>query len=320
MRSLTIVGVVAMAIVSSLVVHAKDMTLAEASGKIGEVIVTPSKAASVIGSLSAADQVAYLAKLNEAIEKFPGSPEEKVAKYYEINKAALIAAKRGNMTALLAETYATVSPEALTIINEKYASDLFNRAANPARVFTDEEYSKIAKEKLAVISERLKTAENSSVRTAFAALMFIRASNGTPASLRDELIAQLPTAEARKMASDEWFPAALADGQNKSYESMLGASDAGETPNFHAVIQYVSVEDMRVALLSDLSNTTTSMSGTSGQILSENVMNRTEYAMPHDMRVGINAIPRTQDPDKPWNPNYIREPGGYPNQTTGMRY
>lgn len=320
MRSLAIAGIVAMTVASSFSVFAKDMTLAEANGKIGEVILTPSKASSVIGSLSAEDQVAYLAKLNEAIEKFPGSPEEKVAKYYEINKAALVAAKRGNMTALLAETYATVSPEALTIINEKFASDLFNRASNPARVFTDEEYSKIAKEKLAAIAERLKTAENGSVRTAFAALMFIRASNGTPASLRNDLINQLPTAEARQMAANEWFPGALADGQDKTYEPMLGASDAGETPNFHAVIQFVGVEDARVALLSDLSSASSSMNGTTGQVASEMGMTRTEYALPHDMRVGINAIPRTQDPEKPWNPGYIREPGGYPNQTTGMRY
>ena len=169
------------------------------------------------------------------------------------NSAALKAAKggKGDMKALLAEVCASASVLSLTAINEKFAENLFNRAADPGKTYTDEQYTDIAVKALKAIVRRCDSADSSSVRCAFGLLMLVRASNGTPATLTDRLLQELPE-EDRKAAQEEWIPAALGrDGREKSYEPMLSAAEAEAEPNLEVVIKIYGQQQID-SLLGDI--------------------------------------------------------------------
>lgn len=229
---------------------AQSLSLSDARAKIGDVIENPSVLTSTIKQLSAADQKLFLADVNEAVAKMPDSAEAKSAKFLDVNRAALKGAQKGTVADLLAEVFATASLESLTVINEVLAADLFNRDANPAVKYTDEQFVKIAKSAMEKIAARNSNVDNGAVRTGFAALMFIRASNGSPADLADTLATYLPE-DTREIAKKEWFPSALAKGDEKSYDSMLGTTDAGALPNEMVVLRLAAAQE-HGALLSDM--------------------------------------------------------------------
>ena len=228
----------------------KVVALAEARAGIGDVISKPAQMTAVMKRLSAADQTSFLAEVNSAIAKMPASNEEKTAKFLDVNAAALKGAKKGNLANLLAEVFATVPPESLTVVNERFAADLFNRSANPTRTITDAQFTDIAKNLFKKVQERNGTSDEAAVRNTFAILMLLRASNGTPQSLRDTLVAEMTDAEARKLAQDEWISPAMGLGQDKTYDLMLGASDAGSAPSPEVVLQLANAQSMQ-SLLAD---------------------------------------------------------------------
>ena len=230
MKRLLMVGLAAVAMCATAAEN--GMSLAEARGKIAAVVDDAAQMGDVIKALSPADQVSFLSSVNSAIAGMPVSAEAKAAKFLNANRAAIKAAQKDNMAAILAETFATVPPEALTVINERFATDVINRDADPTRKITDDQYVRVATNLMAKIAARTAGGESSGVRNAFAALMFIRASNGSPSDLRDVLTGMLGGAEVQDLAKSEWFPSALGDnGQAQSYEPMLGASGAGKAPS-----------------------------------------------------------------------------------------
>ena len=164
---------------AKLAADGTPVSLADARGKIDKAIESPAVMGELMKRLSAEDQKRFLADVNKAIGELPASIEEKSAKFLNINHVAVKFAKKGNTTALLAEVFATVPPEALTVINERFAQDLLNRAANPNITYTDEQFTKIAVETMKAINERTEETDNGSARSTFAALMFLRASNMT---------------------------------------------------------------------------------------------------------------------------------------------
>ena len=214
------------------------LPLAEARQKIDGVVDGSESIASLIKQLSAEDQLTFLGDVNKAVSKMPASVEEKTAKHLNLNHAALKAVKgSGNVAALLAEVFATVPPEALTVINERFASDLFNRATDPKVTYTDAQFTDIALKIMETVNKRTAETDNASTRSAFAILMLLRASNGTPADLEDKLIATLPNADARELAKSEWIPSALGkDGRELGYEPILASADAGRRPDFDFVL------------------------------------------------------------------------------------
>ena len=248
MKKLMVIGVAAL--VTMAMAQDKTISYADASVQIAEAAESADTMASVMKQLSAADQVKFLSKVNAAIAKQPGSPTENAAKFLAVNSAALKSAKKDNLIALLAETFATVPPEALTVINERFAADLFNRSADPSKPLSDAQFEKVATDTMKAIQARDASADNAGVRDTFAALMFLRASNGTPADLADKLVANMTDANAIKYAKDEWIPPALND---KNYEPMLGASDAGSAPDVGAVLAISGLMTTQ-ALLADLGN------------------------------------------------------------------
>lgn len=302
--------VIALSMASALMAQDKSLSLADARGKIGDVVSNPETMTSLMKQLAASDQAAFLSSVNEAISKMPGSVDEKTAKYVAVDEAALKGAKNGNLTKLVAEVFATVPPESLTRVNERLAADLFNRASDPSKSYTDDQFTAISKKVFGAVQDRNATADGADVRDTFAILMLLRASNGTPADLRDTLVGEMKDENAKNMAQNEWITPAL----NGDYAPMLGASDAGEEPSAEVVMQLHRVDSIQ-AMFSDLaSESNITLPGASFTA----VMNPL-YTDPN--AVGLNRVPRTTDVDLPYNPQYRRgeptEPRPYSGQSTG---
>ena len=237
MKKLLIVG--AMVLAGVVVAVAQDAAasgqdaLARARAQIDKIIETPDQMKDVMSGLSAEEQKQFVADVNKAIGDMPASIEEKAAKYLNVNHAALVSAKKGNLTTLIAEVFATVPPEALTLLNERFATDLLSRSANPKVTYTDEQFTKICLEVMEKVNARTEETDNGSTRSAFAILMLVRASNGTPVDLADKLIDTLKHDDAKELARTEWIPAALGkDGREQGYEPILASADAGRRPDF----------------------------------------------------------------------------------------
>lgn len=240
-------SVVALVVGMVCCAYSQQVTLLDARAKITEAISDPAVMASTVQQLPADDQKKFIAEVNEAIAKMPGSSETRTANFLMANRAALKGARKGNLSEVLAEVFATVPLEALTVLNENFASDLFNRSADPSVTYTDEQYVKLAQDTLAKISARNAEVDDGAVRTGFAILMFTRASNGTPKDLADTLAAALPE-DSREVAKKEWFPAALAEGENKSYDPMIGDSDVGLLPNEQVVSRIAHAQSLEALL------------------------------------------------------------------------
>lgn len=217
-----------------------QISLADARGKIDKAIESPAVMGELMKRLSAEDQVKFLADVNKAIGDMPASSEEKTAKFLNINHVALTMAQKGNTTALLAEVFATVSPDALPVISERFAVDLVNRAGNPNVTYTDDQFKKLATDVMEKINDRTEETDNGSVRSTFAILMFGRASNLTGESLekfQDALVDTLKHDDAKEIAREEWIPAAIGkDGREQGYEPLLASADAGRRPDFAKVL------------------------------------------------------------------------------------
>ena len=281
------------------------LSLAEARGKIGEAVVNPSVMTSLVKQLSAADQKSFLADCNEAVSKMPGSAESKAATYLAVNRAALKGAAKGNLSDMLAEVFATVPPESLTVVNERFAADLFNRAANPAETFTDERFVNIAKSVMTSVTNRMVKTDGAAVRETFAILMLVRASNGTPADLASTLAAYLPE-DARKSAVDEWIPEAM--NERRNYDPMLGTVNAGVIPNASLVLQIAGPQQMD-ALFGDLNSGAVGEAAVKAASFQNagDVVTTVQVAMPD---IGVDAgLDR--------RPMYYKEPDGYQWQTIG---
>lgn len=207
------------------------ISLADAKGRIDKAIASPVVMKAIMQHLSAGDQKAFLAEVNAAIATMPGSEAERTATFVAINRAALEGAQKGNVATLVAESFATVSPSALPALAESLGSDLMNRATDKGRTYTDEQYLKLAQVVMEKVNARTAEVDHGDVRSGFAALMFARGSNDPKPATVEALVAMLPAA-ARETAKKEWFPAALAEGEAKSYDAMLAAADveASETP------------------------------------------------------------------------------------------
>ncbi len=307
--------------VCAALVQAHALTLVEARAKIGDAANDAKVMAETTAALSAADQVTFLAQVNEAISKMPGSESDRTAKYYAANKAALTNAKKGNLSNLLAETYATVSLESLVVINERFATELFSRAAGSG--MTDAQFEQIAKSNMAKIQSRTAAGSESAERNTFAILMFVRAANGSPANLADTLINDMPDAQARQMAKAEWIPAALGDGQPKDYAPLLGSGEAEVAPIVD--IQVYGPNIKRMNLLTELSSIDSAKGLQTGSF--NNPIFLSDGVLDPIGDTGINRLPRWVDPndgihqneDGTWNTDRnhggLDEPRGYQNQT-----
>jgi len=218
-------------------VNKAGISLADARSRIDKVIETPSEMTAIMKELSAEDQKQFVADVNKAISDMPASVEEKSAKFLMVNNAAIRGAAEGNVPVLLAEIFATVPVEGLTVINERFAIDLFSRSSDANAGVTDAQFEKFALDVIEKVNARCDETDNGAPRSAMAILMLLRASNGSPADLSDKLIDTLKSDAAKEMARNEWIPSALGkDDRTQSYESILASADAGRRPDFDFVL------------------------------------------------------------------------------------
>lgn len=227
-----------------------ELSKAEWQAKAGDCANNPSAMKATIAQVPAADQAAFVAKVNEAIAKKPGSTESKAADFYAANKAAVSGA--ADKSAVLAEVYATVPVEYLTDINERFATELFSRNANPAKPVSDQQFVELSTNALAVVNKRCESAENAGVRQTFAALMFVRASGGSPAGLTDTFVSQMTDPQAKESGGAWISEATGAGGKEASYDNMLAAANAGDEPDHSVVLLMSGPSEVFEALLADL--------------------------------------------------------------------
>lgn len=315
-----IIGFAAFAALAATSVSA--MSLADASAKVGEAAKDPKTMSQVVKQLNKDDQVAFLAKVNAAIDGLNAPLADKTKLYVEAAMAAFESVSPDNRAAMLAEIYATSSLESLTVLNES----LGGKVADGSK---PEEVKKVAVDTMKIIQARNAGDGNEGVRDGFAALMFIRSSNGKPADLRETLISGLP-ANSRELARDEWFPAALGEGREKSYEPMLAVGDGARQPELgEGWVAPTLVADASIygMLSSDLA---TAPGGKTSGAFSDMALDDTTYALPMRMNSDpLTVQPRSANPSDPWSGQYRRGSGfkgsetakkqeseGYPGQTT----
>ena len=288
------------------------ISLAEARGQIDQAIASPAKMRELVTGLSAEDQKQFLADVNKAISEMPASPEEKTAKFLDCNRAA-IGVATGNVPAMTAEMFATVPPESLTVMVEQLSADIFNRSADPKVTISDAEFTQIATEIMNAVNERCEETDNGSPRSALAIVLFLKASNGSPADLADKLIDTMKHEDARSMARSEWIPAAVPKDVNQqpSFEPILASADAGLRPDVEATLVLTAGAMFHDAVLSD-------MTGKNGE----------RDAFAHVRTPILDAIENVwqyQTPnfggDRPGSAGQAGgaggiEPGGYPNQNS----
>lgn len=213
------------------------ISLADARGRIDKAIASSAVMKAIMKHLNAEDQKQFLADVNKAIADMPASDEEKALKFVETNLAALGGMAKGNATVLLAEMFATVPPEYLTVLQERLADGPMSRDSIPGVSYSDAQMEQIATATVKAIVERCKETDNGSPRAALAIVMFMAASKGTPADLADKLTDLLDTDEAKDLARNEWIPQATGkDGRVKSYEPILASADAGRRPDLDFVL------------------------------------------------------------------------------------
>ena len=260
-----------------------EMPRSEWHAKVGDCALDPNALKATIAQLSSADKTAFLAEVNEAISKMPGSEEVKASKFLAANRAAVAGAGAEDRAAVLAEVYATVPPEALTVINEEFAKNEFSRPAT----MTDDEYTNIVAQTMTKITQRTATAESGSVRAGFAGLMFIRAAGSASDATTDAVIASLPS-DAQSDAKGSWFPSALGQNGAATYDPMLATAQAEDEPN-HAVVVSITRPELVESMLGDLQ---AGVSPTSGKTAADTKSTFTMANGEEGVSIGLTRIPR----------------------------
>ena len=234
-----------------------EMPRSEWHAKVGDCAQDPNMLKETISQLSSADKTAFLAEVNAAIDKMPGSADVKAAKFLAANRAAVAGAGAADRADVLAEVYATVPPEALTVINEEFAKNEFARPST----MSDDEYTNIVAQTMTKITQRTASAESGAVRAGFAGLMFIRAAGGAADATTDAVVSSLPS-DAQGDAKNSWFPSALAE--NPSYDPILAPAQAGDEPNPQVVLDITPSQQIE-SMLGDLQAGKTDPGESAGQ-------------------------------------------------------
>lgn len=235
-----------MAVAGAMILSAQ-MPRSQWHAKVGECALDPAALKSTMAQVSSAEKAAFLAEVNGAIAKMPGSAEAKAAKFLAANRAAVASAGKADRAAVLAEVFASVPPESLTIINEAFAASEFARPGT----MSDAEYASIVKATMKSISERVANVESGAVRACFAGIMFIRAAGESASAAVTEAVLEALPAEARAKAQESWIPSAMGTSGTPTYDPMLAVAQAGEEPS-HEVVHTIAQMQTVDSLLADL--------------------------------------------------------------------
>lgn len=296
------------------------LTLAEAREQITAAVNDPEKMGEIMKQLSAEDQQAFMVEVNKAISALPGSNEAKTAKSLSVNREGLVNAQKGNLQALVAKMFSSVSLESLTVLAERYGEDLFNRAADATKTFTDEQFTEIASSTVGEVKKECEGLPDAAPRDTLAIYLFERASNGSIPDLEDRLLEiAISDPQLRAVAKNEWLASANGTGPDR-FSALLGYAEAGRAANVDVVLR-IAGPQMLTAQLNDLAQGVMDASGRQIMPLTQG-----EYPSEHGLVTPGQAAAVTAEAQGakpisalpvPWNPQYSRKdveeahPGGY---------
>lgn len=248
MMKSNLISVIAMMVAMVAFSQNASSSIVAARAKIGEAVANSAVMTSTMKSLSPADQKTFLSEVNAAIASMPGSNEDRAAAFLKVNRDAFKGAAKGNLVALIAECFATVPVEMLPIINERFAAEVFNRGTDGK--YSDEVFTRISESIMDAVNKRVESQPDASQRSTFAAMMMVRASNGSPAGLADKLVNKMPV-DSRSTAKAAIAGAMNGQTKEKVYESVVGsAPKAGEIPSFDLTLR-ISAPQLHDVVLSD---------------------------------------------------------------------
>lgn len=178
--------------------------------------------------LSVDERIDFVGSMNAMLPNFPAATKESLIETtYRINRDFIKAAPTVDRRRILAEVYATIPEYALPALTDGLSSKVFTRAAMGFKK-DDDTFQSFALSAMLGIYRRCRR-DNRLVlsnqrRIAFAVVMFLKASEGIPDDLVDQLIAFVPDV-VRDRAREVWIPSALGeDGEKPTYEPMMGDS------------------------------------------------------------------------------------------------
>ena len=268
-----------------------------------------------LDGLTGNDRVAFVASFNRSYAKSEEPLNgNRIKSLYRVNRDAVRGAEGADRKAVLAEVFATAPKASLPEIVDGFASELFSRKAGGFK--DDEAFIEFASAALLRISGRLNFADDEpGVRSAFAVVMFLKASEGRPDDLR-EMFMPYVRSGSHVIAREEWFPAAMGDGgKTPTYEPMLTAGIRGEAPNHRISIPQGGPEELN--RLAGSENQIHQAWDVSGPMARSN-----DGSVPDDgnaLGTGILRVPRdgVQNRNSPWYRRTRRadEPSGYLGQS-----
>ena len=213
----------------------------------------PNALASALAGLAGEDQVDFVATVNRSLAK-DGKPfdDRRMQTLYRVNRDAVRGVTGAERKAVLAEVFATVPRVCLPMIADRFAADLFSRKAGG---FGDrgDSFVEFASAALMRISLRCRTADDyPGTRSAFAVIMFLKASEGEPADLRESFMMYIHPGTHR-IAREEWIPAALGDdGKPPTYAPIIKAGIRGEEPDHRISLPQGAPEELNRLVGSEL--------------------------------------------------------------------
>lgn len=249
--------------------------------------------------LAKEDQVEFVRAVNKSMEDYEAStPEKRLLTIYAVNRDAVRGAPDAERKAVIAEVFATAPFDALPMITDRFAEELFSRKAAGFGE-NDDSFLEFTSATLMRIRNRLSTVPYEKLpgtRSAFAVICFLKASGGKPEDLKTSLLFYVMTG-TQEITRKEWIPAALGeDGKPPSYQPMLEAGYKGEEPPHQNLHPMSPVELGNLQVGSDL------RVGNAKDISSPKPV-ETWHGVPWGPQgAGMNRAPRTnvQDPDSPW--------------------
>ena len=194
--------------------------------------------------ISGDDRVSFVATVNRSLSKSDEPLDgRRMQTLYRVNRDAVRGTTGADRKAVLAEVFATIPRECLPMVTDRFATELFSRKAGGFKA--DDAFVEFASAALMQISLRCRTADDyPGTRSAFAVIMFLKASEGKPAGLREAFMVYIHSG-THKIAREEWIPAAMGDdGSSPTYAPMLAAGIKGEEPGHSITLPQGAPEEL----------------------------------------------------------------------------
>lgn len=280
--------------------------------------------------LAGDDQARFVSTVNQSMAKQDEPLNEKsIVTLYRVNRDAVKASPAIDRKKVLAAVFTTAPKECLPYFTDHLAEDLFTRKAAGFNQ-DDDSFVEFASAALLRISQALNVLqprELPGMRSAFAVIMFLKASEGKPEDLREAFMLYVLSG-SHEITRKEWIPAAMGDDkQVPTYKPMLEAMEKGEEPS-HPLAMGITPSQLSVWMRSEKNlnvNTVDNSGPAPADMLSGGVPGARSGGVAGagdgvggGQDIGLSRVPRGEINDKN-SPYYSRrrgdEPGGYVGQT-----